>query len=281
VSAVGCYAGLPMAVPAQDAKSQSHELKQLLRAELQRRQERNRRYSLRAFARQLDVDPSSLAKILGGKRALGPRAIRMLGARIGMEPPNIEACAAAAAARRNQDPYVLLDQQTFEVIADWHHLALLELIRLDGFRPDLGWVAKKLGLSRKETQLLVDRLVATRLLEITPGGSWIDRLGRMSALPKERTSEAYCRFQKQVFAQATDALESVPLQERDQTTIVLAADSALLPEARERIKRFRRSLARFLSNGRKRDRLFNLSISLFPVAPSNHKKAVRTRRSTR
>lgn len=45
----------------------------LLLDELRRRQARNVRYSLRAFARALDMDPSTLSKILRGKRALSMR----------------------------------------------------------------------------------------------------------------------------------------------------------------------------------------------------------------
>lgn len=47
--------------------------RELLLNELRRRQSTNPMYSLRAFARALDMDPSTLSKILRGKRDLSMR----------------------------------------------------------------------------------------------------------------------------------------------------------------------------------------------------------------
>ena len=49
-----------------------------LLAELQARVSRNPKYSLRAFARDLKMDPGSLCKILRGKRVLGTRLGRRI-----------------------------------------------------------------------------------------------------------------------------------------------------------------------------------------------------------
>ena len=46
----------------------------ILKSELAHRQSRNPRFSLRAFANQLKIDPSALSRILSGKQGLTPRA---------------------------------------------------------------------------------------------------------------------------------------------------------------------------------------------------------------
>jgi transcriptional regulator with XRE-family HTH domain len=53
-----------------------------LEEELARRAGRNPRYSLRAFARHLGVDHSTLSQWLRGRRTISSRAIERLGARL-------------------------------------------------------------------------------------------------------------------------------------------------------------------------------------------------------
>ncbi len=49
-----------------------------LKDQLALRQGRNPRYSLRSFARFLEVDSSALSKMMNGKRALGPKMMQRM-----------------------------------------------------------------------------------------------------------------------------------------------------------------------------------------------------------
>ena len=60
------------------------DFRQFLEDELARRMQSMPRYSLRAFARHLDVDSSFLSKILNGKRTVTMRTIRMFGERLNL-----------------------------------------------------------------------------------------------------------------------------------------------------------------------------------------------------
>ncbi len=65
------------------------DFRQFLEDELNRRMQTLPRYSLRAFARQLDVDSSFLSKILSGKRTVTMRTIRMFGERLSLTPEEL------------------------------------------------------------------------------------------------------------------------------------------------------------------------------------------------
>lgn len=60
------------------------DFRTFLEEELARRNQNYPRYSLRAFARELDVDSSFLSKILNGKRTVTLRTIRMFGERLNL-----------------------------------------------------------------------------------------------------------------------------------------------------------------------------------------------------
>jgi len=57
-----------------------------LRRELEERLVRNRRYSLRAFARALEVPVSTLSRALSGKRSISLPAAKRIADGLGLEP---------------------------------------------------------------------------------------------------------------------------------------------------------------------------------------------------
>src|SRR5687767_4852156 len=92
-----CFARAP-ALP-----SGPMDMRATLEAELNRRRQRNPRYSLRAFAQAMRTHHSTLSQILQSRRRLTPRSIQGFGARLGLTPAQIhEACVAenCAAIRR-------------------------------------------------------------------------------------------------------------------------------------------------------------------------------------
>ena len=73
----------------QDVNKNS-DFRQFLEDELARRSQNYPRYSLRAFARHLEVDSSFLSKILNGKRTVTMRTIRMFGERLNLTPDELQ-----------------------------------------------------------------------------------------------------------------------------------------------------------------------------------------------
>src|SRR5947209_9956192 len=67
----------------------------LLRVELARRCAKNPRYSLRAFARSLEIDHATLSQLLRGRRQVTRAAILRLGRRLGLEEADLSALAVA------------------------------------------------------------------------------------------------------------------------------------------------------------------------------------------
>ena len=104
-------------------------------------------------------------------------------------------------------------------------------------------------------------------LEIDARGGWRDISGSISAARGRFTSAAARKLQAQVLEKSLVALSEVPITERDHSSICMAIDSRKLPEAKERIKKFRRELCSFLKGETPSDldRVYHLAISLYPV----------------
>jgi plasmid maintenance system antidote protein VapI len=152
----------------------------LLRHELLRRTARNPRYSLRAYARFLGIDPATLSQLLRGRRAFTARTVQRLGLRLGLDEGTIAACQAAEARAGRAAPDASLRQledllrDTVEIASDWYHHAILDLARPESFVPDSRRVASVLGLTVDEVNIAIQRLARLGLLEMK-GARWIAR----------------------------------------------------------------------------------------------------------
>jgi uncharacterized protein (TIGR02147 family) len=261
------------------------DLREYLQALLIRRCKSNSSYSLRSLARSLEIEPSELSKILNGKRRITLRMFENLSKRLALTPDEHKTLRPKSPLKRksihrnlefNPSPiipdYQQLSVDSYQVIAEWYHYAILELTHIDGFRSNSGWVARKLGISLAEAKVAVERLCRLELLKISNDGSWQDQSGSITTLGNPFTATALRKLQKAILEKAIVALEETPIEQRDQTSMTVAIDSRLVPIAKQKITKFRRELSHFLQTGTKKDHVYHLGISLYPVTKLTQKK---------
>ena len=113
------------------------------------RRRRNPRYSLRAFARALDTDHSTLSQILRGRRRITRRIIRTLGPRLGLTASQIETHCATE-----------------------NDAAVLEVIKRPSFRADTRWIATMAGITIDEVNVSLQRLLYCGTIEMRSASEW-------------------------------------------------------------------------------------------------------------
>lgn len=120
-----------------------------LRLEFRRRVERNRRYSLRAFARDLGSDHATLSQILRGRRRLSPSMVRQIGARLRLAPSIVSEAA---------------EQQSAEIV--------LRLAQAPGFCVQSRWIATRTGLPLDAVNIAIHRLLRNGDLVMESSNCW-------------------------------------------------------------------------------------------------------------
>ncbi|MCM2279675.1 MAG: TIGR02147 family protein [Oligoflexia bacterium] len=263
--------------------AECQDYRSYLRQELTVRMRKNPRYSLRAFARDLGMAPSKVSEVLRGlgglSRASAIRVARRLGytetetrhfvALVELQHRSELKRSAARkvleALRVNQG-FGILDLERFQVIADWHHNAILELVTLNDFVPRPKWIADRLGISQAEAEGAIARLMALGLLMPDPQGKgWIRPAEGMLATPSGVPSRAIRAHHQQILRKAEASLESVPVEFRDFSTLTLAIDSGRIEEAKEDLREFRRKFCVKMQERSEKDRVYCLAIQFFPL----------------
>ncbi|MDH4468350.1 MAG: TIGR02147 family protein [Bacteriovoracaceae bacterium] len=242
-----------------------------LQGELLARCRSNSSYSLRAFAKLLEVSPSALSAMLRGKRRITKKSAEKMGLKLGMGLEEIKALQLDGSGGKT----VLYDQlslDTYALISDWYHYAILELLRVRPFKSDAAWIAKKIGITKTEVNIAVERLVRIELLEIDEEGQWHDISGGLTTnISEGLTSAASRKLQKQILEMAIQSIDIHDLSKRDNTSLTIALHSDDLLEVKQRIKNFRRSLLDFLERPESKspNEVYHVSFALNPITNSD------------
>lgn len=221
------------------------------------------------------MDAGTLSKLLNGQRPLGPRVITKMALRLALPPDQLDRFLAKPAGKAG-DPksYPNLEIDRFQIIAEWQHFAILELMKTRDFKSDAAWIAKMLKVSVHEVKASLGRLESVGMIAAaTVKGKRVWRISMPasstllpSAQQKTFTTAAHRTLQKQFLEKAIDALEATSVDKRHQSGTTMAIDSNKLGEARDLVADFRRKMAKLLAASPTKDSVYQLSVSLFPLS---------------
>jgi uncharacterized protein (TIGR02147 family) len=249
----------------------SEGFRTFLQNTLAERCQKNPQYSLRAFAKSLNVNHSHLSLILRGERRLTPKFIKKTGQSIGIGPQQLSRYLAqstngkASSIENSSLQQIQVDQ--FDLISDWWHDALLELIRLPSFKNDEVWMAKRLNISVHQVRSAIERLHRIGLITVDRNGKvqniFIDTT---TNIDNSISSPALKKYHKVMFDKSILAHEELPRTIRDVSSMTVAVSSKDLLKAKNLIAEFRvRFMEIMQSQPSQFDEVYQLMVSFFPV----------------
>ncbi len=252
------------------------DFRRVLYSELERRCSQNPRYSLRAFARDLELSAPRLSGVLNGKFGLSRAAATKIASLLGYSKTEtktfcdlVEAKHARSKTGRtlaqkrisqNEKHYKDIEQDTFKLVADWYHFAIMELSLLEGYQADPKWIAKQLKLSVHQTRSAVERLKRLGLLSETS-----IKTGNYFVSAGGAPSEAIKKHHAQILDKAKSALFCQSVEERDFSNMTFAIDECDLPVARKMIADFRESLDKVLTDRKNKNSVYTVAVQFFKL----------------
>ena len=258
----------------------STDFRSVLRDAFVRRSKTNPNCTLRNFAKYLGLSPATLSGVLNGKRTLSVKRASVIADQLDLPPSEASAFVEMVALARTSNSkkkakateeaskkikskqMKQLNTDTWQAISDWYHGAILEMTHVEGIKVTARTASNRLKCTYIEAADAIERLKRLGLLE--------EKEGRLVPTESDLTSgsevasSAIRRRHLQILQKAKHSIMMDPIHERDFSAMTMAIDSSKLPEAKRRIKEFRRELCAFLEDG-KRDRVYELAVQLFPL----------------
>lgn len=259
------------------------EIQNKIRLNLNQLKIRNPSFSLRAFAKKLDLSPSALSEILNGKRKISKRMAARIYERMNLSPNEMNEALSLfdqeshktenvhdeSSDKSKTIDFLQLSSDQFNLIGEWQHFAILSLMETKGFKSDLIWIANKLNLTQKVVQTSIDRLV--RLGFVFRKNKKLVTNKRALLTSDNVSNQAVRKAHYADLVLAEKALDTCPVDERDFTSITIAASKNNLIKAKKMIREFQDKLTLCLEEGEK-DEVYKFSFSLYPLTERVTKK---------
>ncbi len=258
------------------------DYRSIISRELEARKRRRSGYSLRAFARDLKIPAPKLSQIISGTCGISPTRAAKIAKAIGLSAEEKElftlmvtAQHSRSLAERKQaetkiaklkstDGFGPLALERFKIISDWYYSAILELVKLKSFKPDTKWISSRLGVEKEFIETALERLVDFGLLKRDQNAN-LERTDNFLATPSGIPSREIREHHSQILNKADQALDRVPVEQRDFSTMTMAIDSSRMEEARAALRDFRRNFCKEIQSSPDKNRVYCLAIQFFPL----------------
>lgn len=243
------------------------------------RHARNPSYSLRAFARDLEISVSRLSEVLNRRNHLSGQSADQIALRLDFDDDErayfrdlVECQTARTETLREQaqirllkyrfeDEEAQLSMDQFKLIADWYHFAIMELFKTKNFVCEPGKVAEILALPLDIVDEALDRLVRLQ---------FVAKVKNQYSLIKTRTmtdcktrSEALRRFHERVLAKAAEALGTQARSERVTIAAIGAVNKEAVAAVRADLNEVVKRFATQRTEQQDADHVYCLSVNFF------------------
>ncbi len=244
------------------------------------RKSRNNSYSVRAFARDLDLPRSTIFEVLKGRRLVPTKKIKHLLETLPLSP--IEKTLFSESLYRtkvkldeieiSEDSVTqrhLIDDSHYKIIAEWEHYAVLSLLDTNDFESSETFIASRINISKERVKVVLENLEMAGFIK-TEKNQYIkttEPLATTEDIPSETLRNAH----KEVLELSQDKLDECAVEDRDYSTVTIAINSEKISEAKSIIREFRKKMMVLLSDGQ-RDEVYQIAIQMYPLTNLKQRK---------
>lgn len=235
------------------------EFRSYLQSEFNRRKESNPAYSIRAFARYLNLDQSTLSKVFKGERHFNSETMAKCLERL--KTPESILSEIKKTYETLQGDFEPLEEVMLDMMASWKYWAILEFLKIHS-SPDESRIAEHFHIDVSETETILDHLkrlgfIDEKLKLLKPNNKWTDNY---------RTSEARRELQKGLLKLSLNAIDKYSVQDRYHGSLTVAIPKKRLPLIKTRISEFQEELGQYAQKDCPLDEVYQLTISFFPLS---------------
>lgn len=166
-----------------------------------------------------------------------------------------------------------LTEQELAYYRDWYVVALRSLVEVVEGKARPAELGQRLSPPVPEEDVVraLDLLLELGLVKKASSERLVLSDAHLTAGGEEKT-QAVRHYQRQILSLASQALERFPREARDISTITFAVDQDVFLEIREMLRECRRQIQKRIEDSKKPDRVMQLAMALFPLAPAAEAK---------
>lgn len=244
-----------------------------LKENLSLKQRENPQYSLRAYARDLEIHPGTLAKVINGERPLPLKNSQTIMNKLKLSPAERTLFMESLLRRKTNidnikidplDARYIVDESNYKVLAEWEHFIVTDLFDLPDFEATVKDIAARLEITQLRAEVVAENLITSGLLTKDEKGK-LYRVHSSVKTTEDIKSQALKEAHMETLKIGMKKLEEIEVELRDFSSSAMAIDVDQLLEAKTIIREFRQKMAALLRDGRNKTDVYQLAIQFYPL----------------
>lgn len=235
---------------------------QVLQESFEKAQKKNPAVSLRGYARHLQVSPSVLSEVLRNKRVLSAERAMAIAEKANLDPEIMRNLRLVINSGPTENDIPKGAIKVSDLILNPLYYKILCAFEIFPIPVSIEEVAAFLEIGIPEFREMLSDLEKFDVVEMKE--NLIYWQGRHVYSTEDVPSAKLREFHSETLTAAARDL-SMPVDQREYTSVTFAACAEQLPEAKNQIRKFRSLLSSGMRNA-KPDQIFQLSIQLRPLS---------------
>jgi uncharacterized protein (TIGR02147 family) len=249
------------------------DFRSILAAEYELRKMRRSSYSLRAFARDLGINPITLTAVLNRRHGISRKVAEEIALNLGFDSERkqyfcdlVESAHARTSLEKAQarDRLKRFRGDLNEIVAEptmlshWYYAAVLEIINNDGASAKASQIAERLGISEQQVTDSIKYLKKSGLI----AKSGIRRHTKATSSVPSKTIRDW---HLQLLELSKKALERQPIEKRKYVSTVFAMEKSRVEEARKWLSRVHQEFLEEFVTSANADCVYTVAGQLFQL----------------
>jgi len=240
-------------------------------------------FSYKFIQEKTGVDPGYMVKVFQGKKNLAQKSVDSFVRMLKLSSREAEyfgLLVLFGKAKSDEEIKILFEKMlpyaefgarkiesgAYEYYTKWYYAAVREVLGYYAFDGDYQALGKmtvpEIGV--REAKRAVALLLKLGFVEKEPDGRYT-LTSRFITTGEEWKSIAIRQFQKDTITLAHQALDNVPKEQRDISTVTVSLSEDGFFKAREKLKEFRREMLELARQEESADAAYHLNLQLFPI----------------
>ena len=254
------------------------KLSDILKADFEKNKKKNQSFSVRAYARMLNLSPSTLHALLYKKAAATDATLSKIRTKLRLSLHDLEYFRSQSKLQRARTPegkeslsrrlakseprFGLLTEDDFKTLSSWYFHVLKELMSTRSFRNDPEWISRAIGITSDQADEAIQALTKLGIVQKDSRGEY--RVNQeFIALPSGPPLQEAKNVHLQFMERAQRAVLDQPKGTRNFSTLVLKFRKSDLGKVDEKIRIFRREFSQEFESGGEHDSVYTLAVQFF------------------
>lgn len=247
----------------------------LLNEDYQTRNKRNSSYSIRAYAKQLDINPGVLNQILNGKRGLPFQLAKKVIEKLKLTEKQEDLFMRSAFYSRQEldnlqkersykNVFLMTEEEKYtKIMCEWEYYAFIALMDVHNFSDDLNWIASKLGVVPGRIEEIIAVLIGLKIIK-KGDNTFLCDFDKIS-YGIDRDSEAFKTVQKNNMLIASKKIDQYANEICHFNSLTLSVQPKNIRQAKLLIDDFIVRITSLLEDGEQVD-VYKFCVQLFPIS---------------